>query len=55
LHETGQPERLEQGSDMLGRWFDVYAFRVGEPDEHRVAILFNDISARRAAESDCVS
>jgi PAS domain S-box-containing protein len=47
---TGEPQRFEQGSDMLGRWFDVYAFRVGDPEERRVAILFNDISARRNAE-----
>ena len=48
---TGEPERFEQGSDMLRRWFDVFAFPVGEPDERRVAILFNDISARRNAEA----
>jgi PAS domain S-box-containing protein len=47
---TGIPERFEQASEALGRWFDVYAFRVGEPHEARVAILFNDISARRGAE-----
>lgn len=47
---TGEPERFEQGSDMLGRWFDVNAFRVGAPDERRVAILFNDISARKVAD-----
>ena len=47
---TGVPERFEQGSIALGRWFDVYAFRIGEADDRRVAILFNDISARRNAE-----
>jgi PAS domain S-box-containing protein len=47
---TGEPVRFEQGSDALGRWFDVYAFRVGDPQECRVAILFNDISVRRRAE-----
>ncbi len=47
---TGAPERFEQGSASLGRWFDVYAFRIGNPDDRRVAILFNDISARRSAE-----
>lgn len=47
---TGAAERFEQGSEALGRWFDVYAFRTGDPEEHRVAILFNDISGRRAAE-----
>lgn len=47
---TGTPERFEQDSPMLGRYFDVYAFRLGEAEEHRVAILFTDISARRNAE-----
>lgn len=47
---TGEPARFEQGSAALGRWFDVYAFRVSEPEDRRVAILFNDISARKNAE-----
>ncbi|GJD97207.1 PAS domain S-box protein [Methylobacterium iners] len=48
---TGKPKRFEQGSDALGRWFDVYAFRTGNSEERRVAILFNDVSARRNAEN----
>ncbi|PSJ36634.1 PAS domain S-box protein [Allosphingosinicella deserti] len=47
---TGVPERFEQSAETLGRWFDVYAFRVGDAAAGRVAILFNDISARRNAE-----
>jgi len=47
---TGEPARFEQGSAHLARWFDVYAFRIGAPEECRVAILFNDISVRRQAE-----
>lgn len=47
---TGEPMRFEQGSDHLGRWFDVSAVPLGEPKESRVAILFDDISRRRAAE-----
>lgn len=47
---TGTPERFEQDSILLGRYFDVFAFRLGEPEERRVAILFTDISARRNAE-----
>lgn len=47
---TGSPERFEEGSAALGRWFDVYAFPLGEAEDRRVAILFNDISARRNAE-----
>ncbi|HEX6011657.1 MAG TPA: PAS domain-containing protein, partial [Geminicoccaceae bacterium] len=48
---TGEPARFENGSDAMGRWFDVYALRVGEPDARRVAILFTDISERRRAEA----
>ncbi|MFE8583561.1 PAS domain S-box protein [Sphingomonas sp. NCPPB 2930] len=47
---TGEAIRFENGSDVMGRWFDVYALRVGTPEARRVAILFNDISARRRAE-----
>jgi PAS domain-containing protein len=46
---TGEAIRFENGSDVMGRWFDVYALRVGTPEARRVAILFNDISARRRA------
>jgi PAS domain S-box-containing protein len=49
---TGVPERFEQGSDRLGRWFDVFAFPAGSPEESRVGILFNDISARRKGEEE---
>lgn len=48
---TGQPVRFEQASDMLGRWFDVYAFQIDAPSEGRVAILFNDISQRKRQEA----
>lgn len=47
---SGVAERFEQGSGHLGRWFDVYAFPMGEAASRRVAILFNDISDRRRAE-----
>lgn len=47
---TGEAIRFENGAAALDRWYDVQAFRIGEPEERRVAILFNDISARRAAE-----
>ncbi len=44
--------RFESGSEAMGRWFEVYAFPVDEPALHRVGLLFNDISARRAAEGE---
>ncbi len=47
---TGEPARFENGSDALGRWFDVQAFRVGEPDARQVAVMFRDTSERRRSE-----
>ncbi len=48
--QTGEPVRFENGSRAMGRWFDVHAFRPSDADPNRVAILFNDISARKQAE-----
>jgi PAS domain S-box-containing protein len=44
--QTGQPVRFVNESSVLGRWFEVYAFRVGEPGSRRVGVLFNDITER---------
>jgi signal transduction histidine kinase/CheY-like chemotaxis protein len=44
---TGESVRFVNiARDLGGRWFDVYAFRLGEPDSRRVAVLFTDITAR---------
>jgi PAS domain S-box-containing protein len=44
---TGESVRFVNiARDLGGRWFDVYAFRLGEPDSRRVAIIFTDITAR---------
>ena len=48
--ETGEPVRFENEARVLDRWYDVYATRLGAPELRRVAILFNDISARRRSE-----
>jgi len=48
---TGEPVRFENEAPAMNRWFDVYATRVGGPDSRKVALLFNDISARKHAES----
>jgi PAS domain S-box-containing protein len=49
---TGESERFVNEAKALNRWYDVYAFRVGEPESRKVAILFNDITARKKAEDD---
>ncbi|HEX6039312.1 ATP-binding protein [Longimicrobium sp.] len=47
---TGRPTRFESHAAPLERWFDVNAFRIGAPQERRVAVLFSDITARKQAE-----
>jgi signal transduction histidine kinase len=47
---TGEASRFESGSEAMGRWFDVFAFRVDEPEQHMVAILFTDVTEYRRAE-----
>ncbi|PKN27460.1 MAG: hypothetical protein CVU64_15935 [Deltaproteobacteria bacterium HGW-Deltaproteobacteria-21] len=47
---TGDPVRFENPAKQLGRFYEVYAFRVGEAAERKVAILFNDISERKRTE-----
>ncbi|MGZ9211158.1 MAG: GAF domain-containing protein [Candidatus Binatia bacterium] len=41
---TGEPIRFEKPDLALGRLYASYAFRIGHPDEHKVAILFRDIT-----------
>ncbi len=48
---SGEPIRFVEGSEALNRWFDVYAFRIGEPESRKVAILFNNITERKRSET----
>jgi diguanylate cyclase (GGDEF)-like protein/PAS domain S-box-containing protein len=48
---SGEPMRYEDHAQSMGRWFDVYAFRIGEPHEHKVAVIFNDVSERKRTEA----
>ena len=47
---SGEAIRFEQGSEAMGRWFEVYAYRTGQLDTHQVAVLFTDITQRKRAE-----
>jgi PAS domain S-box-containing protein len=44
---TGEPTRFEHRAEALGRWYDVYAFGIGDPQQREVAILFTDITSRK--------
>lgn len=46
----GEAVRFIDRADALDRWYDVYAFRFGEPANRQVAVLFNDITHRKRAE-----
>src|ERR687898_3236629 len=53
IARTGEPERFQNAARYLDdRWYDVYAFRIGAPEERKVAILFTDITRRREAEEE---
>lgn len=47
---TGEPMRFTNEAKALNRWYDVYAFPVGEGTIRKVGILFNDITPRRNLE-----
>jgi signal transduction histidine kinase/HAMP domain-containing protein len=49
---TGEPIRFQNFSSLMGRWFDVYAFRYGDPQKHQVAILFTNITDRKQREEE---
>ena len=49
---TGEPARFVEGSDAMGRWFDVFATQVGGPQSRTVAILFTDITDRKRADEE---
>lgn len=48
---TGEPVRVTRYGEALTRWIEVYAFRVGAPEQRRVAALFSDVTARKETEA----
>lgn len=49
---TGRSLRFEESSPAMQRVFDLYAFRVGDPEERKLAVLFMDITKRRQSEEN---
>ena len=48
--ETGKAIRFQEYAERLGRWFDVYAMPLGEPEKRQVAILFRDVTERKKSD-----
>ncbi len=49
---TGQPMRFVNEAKALNRWYDVYAFKIGDDEDREVAILFNDITKFKETENE---
>jgi signal transduction histidine kinase/CheY-like chemotaxis protein len=47
---TGKPVRFEQELVATGRHLELAAFRLEPPERRQVAVLFQDVTARRQAE-----
>jgi PAS domain S-box-containing protein len=49
---TGEPVRFREEATGIGRMMDAYCFRVGDPEQHRVAVLVKDVTREVAAERE---
>lgn len=49
---TGERMRFEMETAGISRWFSVDAFRVGQPEQHRVGVLFFNITERKRIERE---
>jgi len=47
---TGEAIRFQHRAAQLHRWYDVYSWRYGKPQDRQVAVLFNDVTSRKQAE-----
>ena len=47
---TGEPANFESYAKAFSRWFDVRATRIGDPADRQIAIIFNDVTARKHSE-----
>jgi hypothetical protein len=49
---SGDAVRFSEESQVMGKWFDVFAFAIGPTNELRVALLFTDITEQiKAAQN----
>lgn len=50
--ETGTPIRFERELEETGRYLSLSSFRIEPPERKHVAVLFQDVTARRTAEGE---
>jgi PAS domain S-box-containing protein len=51
---TGIAKRFQNHAPAMNRWFEGYAFRVGDPQDRQIALLFSDVTQRVEAEAAVV-
>ncbi len=49
---TGEPVRFQNYAAVLHRWFDIYAFRYGDPALRQVAVLFRNITEQKHQDDE---
>ena len=54
IAQTGQSLRFQEPADAMGRYYDVFAFRIGEDGSQKVGSLFRDITERKRIEAELV-
>jgi PAS domain S-box-containing protein len=47
---TGEPIRFTEFSEVMDRWFDVYAVRVGGAESRKVGLIFKNITEQKKSE-----
>ena len=47
---TGESVQFENRVESLHRWYEVYAYHIGQPESRKVAIHFNDITKHKQLE-----
>lgn len=51
IAQTGIAERFESESPAMNRWFDVFAFPIGEAPPYQIGVLFEDVAQRKLVET----
>ena len=49
---TGEPLRAEELTQAWNRWYDVYVFRIGNPELRRIAVFYKEITERKRREAN---
>jgi hypothetical protein len=50
---SGQSKRFQNHAEQLHRWFDVYAYRYGDPQRRHVAILLTTLPSANELKKRC--